>query len=306
MIVGAGIVGQATGKGFVKKGHSVAFVDINRRVVSKLRREGYYAYLPNEVNRIIADVTMFTVSTPSNHDGSVNLDYLTTAVVNNADWLRKRSSGYHLIVMRSTVPPRTTRKMALLLARKSGLSLGSDIGVCMQPEFLRAKSSEEDFLHPWATVIGELDSRSGDTLEELYKGWSDSIYRTDLETAEFIKYVHNCYNALKISFSNEMWLLGKHIDIDANKALHLASKTAEGSWNTDYGTIGGRPYDGACLPKDVKGFLSYAQKFGINLPLLSAVDFVNSKIDQLSNQRIAAPAMSHGLRRRRSLTLTEV
>ena len=294
IIFGAGIVGQAAGKSFAKKGYEVTFVDINPIVIDKLRREGYNAYLTSELNGVTADVTMFHVSTPPNHDGSVNLDNLRSAVVNHAYWLKRHASGYHLVVIRSTVPPGTTRKMIALFAKLSGLRIGVDFGVCMQPEFLRARSSEEDFLHPWATVIGELDNRSGDVLEELYKGWSDNIYRTDLETAEFMKYVHNCYNALKISFTNEMWLLGKQLGIDTNKALHLASKTAEGSWNPDYGITGGRPYGGTCLPKDTKGFLSYARKLGINLPLLSAVDSVNSLMEDLSHQKIAAPSISNG------------
>ncbi len=137
---------------------------------------------------------------------------------------------------------------------------GRDFGICMQPEFLRAKSSESDYANPWATIIGEYDRKSGDVLQELYDGWSGYIERTSLETAEFMKYVHNCYNAVKISFANEVWMLGKKLVIDGNKALEMASRTAEGYWNPKYGTVGGHAYGGMCLPKDTRGFISFCRE----------------------------------------------
>ena len=284
VVIGAGIVGQATGKGLIYKGHKVIFVDIDTEIVKKLKQEGFDVRLPDELGNVDVDVSMFCVSTPPYSDGSVNLDYLSDAIIEHGKWWKEKKdkkNEQYTLVIRSTVPPGTTRKILIPLFEKySGMIAGEDFGVCMQPEFLRAASSEKDFLHPWATVIGELDKQSGNVLAEIYSDFGGKMFRVDLETAEFVKYIHNTFNATKISFSNEMWLLGRKLGIDANLALKIASRTAEGFWNPSYGIIGGRPYGGSCLPKDTKALLKFADKIGIHMPLLSAVDSVNSQMER--------------------------
>lgn len=294
MVVGSGVVGQAAGKGLIKKGHDVTFVDTSVEIVERLEQKGFEARLPSELDDVCAEISMFCVSTPSRDDGSVNLDYITAAIANHGKWL-KYQGDWHLVVVRSTVPPGTTRRVLLpLLEKISGMVAGRDFGLCMQPEFLRAKSSVEDFLHPWATVIGELDSWSGEVLAEICADFGSEIYRVDLETAEFIKYIHNCFNATKISFSNEIYLLGRGLGIDANTALSIVTRTAEGFWNPSYGTVGGQPWGGTCLPKDTKGLITFAQGIGISMPLLQAVVSVNSHMEELAKQGIVPLATTVG------------
>ena len=204
--------------------------------------------------------------------GGQDISYIKSAIINHGKWLgdrKKKRKGkdfgpsnarYHVAVIRSTVLPSTTRNVLLpLLESHSGMKVGSDFGLCVQPEFLRTASSEQDSLSPRATIIGEFDKDSGDTLERLYTnfGKTNKIFRTDIETAEFAKYVHNSFNATKISFANEMALIGQNLGLDSNAILRMVAVTAEGIWNPYYGITGGRPYDGRCLPKDIKTFLSF-------------------------------------------------
>jgi UDPglucose 6-dehydrogenase len=310
MIIGSGVVGQASGKGLIKKGNYVTFVDNNKGVVKKLKQEGFVAYLSNDLDQIDADISMVSVPTPSKKgDGSADLSYITSAMVDLGRWLKNRNkkikqgddndvgrhgggadnsnnnnnnnNKYHLVVIRSTVPVGTCRNVLLpLLQTTSEMSIGRDFGLCMQPEFMRTLTGEHDFLNPHATVIGEYDKRSGDELEKIYSDFGGPLFRVEIEEAEFMKYVHNCFNATKISFANEMWQMGQKIGIDANFALQMAVMSAEGFWNPKYGTVGGRPYGGPCLPKDVKALLDSAKKFGVNTPLLSAVDYVNSQMEE--------------------------
>jgi UDPglucose 6-dehydrogenase len=310
MIIGSGIVGQANGKGLMKKGHDVIFIDNNPRIISTLKSEGFKGCLPTEISNDNndADISMFCVPTPFTIDrrtvGSINLSPITSSIVQHSSWIRdkkkrkkketegtrKRDHKYqHLVVIRSTVLPGTTRNVLLpLLELHSEMKVGRDLGLCMQPEFLRSASGESDFLNPHATVIGEFDKASGDKLEDLYSnfdGHDHQIFRTDLDTAEFMKYVQNCFNATKISFANEMWLLGQKLGVDANFALQMAVAAGEGYWNPHYGSIGGQPYDGVCLPKDIKGFLSFANENYTNMPLISVVDMVNSHMKELAQQK---------------------
>lgn len=287
-ILGSGVVGQATGRGFLGKGHNVTFLDINTILVHKLRKEGLQAYeiTPN-MAAIESDLIMVCIGTPPRQeDGRINLDYIQAGMKTVADLLEGASS-WPVVVIRSTVPPTTTEKVLVPLIEKySHRQAGKDFGVCMNPEFLRAKSSTEDFAHPWATVIGEFDQASGDVLERLYRPFGGKLFRASLSEAEFIKYINNLRNALVISFSNEMWAFGEKLGIDSNLALSVATDTAESAWNPKYGSTGGFPYGGTCLPKDTNALLGFAQDQDIDLPLLGSVIQVNNTMDILAAQKI--------------------
>ena len=294
------MVGASTGRGLIKKGYDVVFVDKNPDVISSMRDKGYRAYLPDDLNGhdAGAHTSMFCVDTPLsgqngiNH-GGMDLNNITSAVSAHARWLEKNKGYshngdkyYHLIVIKSTVPPGTTRGLLLPLIEKySGLKAGEDFGLCVQPEFLRTVRADEDFLHPRATIIGQYDNPSGDSLEKIYSLFEGEKIRVDLDMAEFMKFIHNCFNATKISFSNEMWQLGRNLGLDANLALRIAAKTAEGLWNPNYGLIGGQPYGGHCLPKDTEGFEQFAQQNNAVTPLLSAVVRVNKKMEEMAKLR---------------------
>ena len=249
LIIGGGVVGKATGKGLIAKDHNVIFVDNNPKVVNDMKTHGFNACHIDEYPDKQGDITMICVSTPTNSEGNIDYSSINSTSINIGKWLKiNNNNSYHLVTVRSTIPPFTTRNMILpLIEKHSQLKAGTDFGITMQPEFLRAISSENDFLNPWVTVIGEYDSKSGDILYDIYKDFGDKIYRTDLETAEFMKYIHNCFNATKISFSNEMWLLGQQLGLDTNIALKLATESAEGYWNSIYGTKRGQTL-WWCLP----------------------------------------------------------
>ncbi len=91
LIVGSGVVGQATGKGFNKKGHTVTYVDINLQVINNLRAEGLNAMLPSKVNWNEVDIVMLAVSTPSVNDKIV-LDYIEAAAIDVGRGLAKTDS----------------------------------------------------------------------------------------------------------------------------------------------------------------------------------------------------------------------
>src|SRR4029077_8723102 len=137
-IIGAGVVGQATGRGLIKKGHDVILVDRKHEIVKSLKKCGFAAYLPDSVpENVDADVAMFCVSTPTKEDGQVDLSYIRNAIMNHSKWLKnKKNSHGHLLVIRSTVPPGTTRDILLpLIEFYSGMKVGGTLGLCMQPEF---------------------------------------------------------------------------------------------------------------------------------------------------------------------------
>jgi UDPglucose 6-dehydrogenase len=276
-IIGSGIVGQATGKGFIVKGHEVVFCDINPETLDRLENQGHKVCPPNLLEEEKGVKAFFLpVSTPT-IDGNIKLDFLKSAVTNLGGGALKKTNDYCIVVIRSTVPPNTIEGSLIpLLEKYSGKKAGKDFGVCMNPEYLREDSNEEDFKNPWIIVIGELDAKSGETLEEICSSHHCPIVHTSIKEAETQKYVHNLFNACKISFFNEMRMVCEAVNVDADKVFELVAKSAEGSWNPKYGIRNLGPYGGSCLPKDTTAFLAWAKdELGKSLSLLKAVIKVN-------------------------------
>lgn len=274
-IVGSGIVGQAAGKVLTAKGFKVTFTDINPVVVSQLCREGYQAFEVKELQKPDADIFMLSAPTyPLEHTEN-GLGYIKAASTTLGSWL-SNNKDYCLVAVRSSVLPGTTEDVIIpILEECSGKKAGVGFGVCVQPEYLRERRPEADVNNPWIIVIGGLDKKSGDLLQEVYHWVSCPIYRVSLREAEIHKFIHNLCNANKISFFNEMRLVCQRIGIDCERIFSLVAQSAEACWNPSYGTRDLGPFGGSCLPKDVFAFLSWAKKQGLETPVMDAVLKVN-------------------------------
>jgi UDPglucose 6-dehydrogenase len=287
IIVGSGVVGQATGKGFAKKGHSVRFVDINPATIEKLRSAGLVAMTAPEVDWDDVDLVMLAVSTPTIDDHIV-LDHIEAAALDVGRGLAT-TKNFVTVVVRSTVPPTTTeRRITPILERASGKRLGEGFGVAMNPEFLRAVSNEQDFARPWITIVGANDPRTAAAMDELYKPFGALIVHCSLTEAEMIKYVNNVYNAVKISYFNEVYAICSNLGLDGHLIGAAVARSAESMWNPLYGTRGGVPYGGACLPKDTEAFIQFVREHGWNHLMLEATIEVNRRLEA-SVPAVASP-----------------
>jgi UDPglucose 6-dehydrogenase len=280
LIVGAGVVGQATGKGFAKKGHDVSYVDANPTTVSKLRADGLHAMPMAEVDWDAVDIVMLAVSTPTAPDGSIMLDHILAATRQVGRGLAT-TDKYTTVVVRSTVLPTTTEhQITPLLEQASGKRAGKGFGVAMNPEFLRQAHSEPDFARPWITVVGSTDDTTRHVLDQLYAPFGALIVHCTPTEAEMIKYVNNIYNAVKISYFNEVHDICQNLGIDGNLVGAAAARSAESMWNPIYGIHGGVPYGGACLPKDTAAFMTFVYQHGWDHRMLRAAIEVNQHLQE--------------------------
>ncbi len=280
-VIGSGVTGQATGKGLSNFGHRVIFYDIAADKLEGLKDSGYDVTQSAQSAVKESDIIFVCVPTPT-IDGHIDLSFVKDAIIEAASGFGE-SKQYRVVVLRSTVLPSTTKSFVVpLLEKHSQLQAGKDFGVCMNPEFLREKFALQDFLNPSRIVIGELDEKSGDLLEEAYSSIKVPIIRTDLDSAELIKYASNLFLATKISFFNEIHAVCKRLGVDIDllgKAVSLDPRIGE------YGVYGGRPFDGKCLPKDLGAFRSYVKSLGIDPKLLDAVHLVNLEMCARNNER---------------------
>ena len=164
---------------------------------------------------------------------------------------------------------------------------GEGFALASNPEFLRAVSAAEDFKNPWMTVIASRDPQTVERLRALLSPFGGDMRTfSNPAEAEFVKCAHNIFNAAKISFWNEMWLVAREIGLDLDPIAATVAKSAEGSINPQYGIRGGAPYGGVCLPKDTCGFLGFAGTIGVDMPLLRAVVEVNDRMEALTGQEL--------------------
>lgn len=275
LAVGAGVVGHAEGIALREQGHDVAFSDVDEAVLSERRTEGFRTMSMTGLGLTGIDVVLVSVSTPTTA-GEIDLRHLEAAVATIGDALGRASSSepgrYRVVIVRSTVLPGTTDDIVIpLLEAEAGLKAGLDFGVCVSPEYLRQRKAVSDSVAPRLVVIGQLDERSGDVAERLNAGFGCPTYRVPIREAEFQKYAHNLCNASKISFFNELRRVAVAIGVDAERVFGLVAQSAEAMWNAEYGTLDLGPYGGACLPKDLEAFLTWADRKNLELPMLSAV-----------------------------------
>lgn len=298
-IVGTGYVGLCTGIGFATKGYKVITSSHNpekvtsinkgippfyepglKELLQKVVKNGCLVCTPDREEAVLnTDITFIATGTPSQPNGSINLQHIKKSAQEIGQALNKKDA-YHLVVVKSTVVPGTTENVVKPnIENHSNNHCGTHFGLCMNPEFLREGSAIQDTLHPDRTVIGEHDKKSGDILEALYRDvYSDEpppLIRTNLPTAELIKYASNALLATKISFINTIAnICEKTSGADVKtvaKAMGLDKRIERTFLNAGLG------YGGSCFPKDVKALIAYSKNLAYNPELLEAVENVNEK-----------------------------
>ncbi len=320
-IMGAGYVGLVTGAYFADKGHQVACTTIDpaqRDTIMKGEAHFYEPGLDDLVAKHVADgrltasmnnkaavgdcdVVFIAVGTPSRMDGSIDL----TSVREVAGDIGEAMAGddqYRLVVMKSTVLPGTTRDMVLpIIEERSGRKAGQGFGLCMNPEFLREGAAVKDMFNPDRVVIGALDDRSYETLAELYGDPGGPILRTDLSTAEMIKYASNSLLATKVAFANELGNICETVGVDVYeviKGVGLDSRI-----NPSF-LRAGAGFGGSCFPKDVSALVALARSMNRRSEVLETVlgenaiqplrlvELTESALGDLQGKRVALLGLS--------------
>ncbi len=278
-IIGSGVVGSATGRGFKDLGNNVSFYDIDTSRVESLKKQSFQA--TTDLGFVVKNSEIFFISVPTpDKNQKIDLSIIKSAVKELSKECKDKKDNF-LIVVKSTVIPMTTENMIIpLIEEYSNKQVGTDFGVCFNPEFLRENNPYEDFMNPDRIVIGEYDKKSGDILEQLYSPFKCPIIRTNLRTAEMTKYANNCFYATKISFFNEMHLMCQNIGIDSNilrKIIQMDKFYGIHPWEH------GHSFGGKCLPKDLNAIIALFNEGHIHDPvLLKAVRKVNEDIDILN------------------------
>jgi len=286
-VFGLGYVGCISAVCMANEGHDVTGIDIDPmkvQMINKgkapivepglqdaLKKACKSQRLKASTDRIgPADVSFICVGTPSNENGSIQLDYINRIAEQIGDILREMDS-YHVVNIRSTVLPGTIEeKIIPIIERYSQKKAASGFGVCMNPEFMREGSSISDYYNPPFTVIGEINKRSGKIVAELYKSINAPVFRTAIRVAEMVKYSCNAFHALKITFANEIGNICKKLNIDSHEVMNIFCQDKKLNLSGYY-LKPGFAFGGPCLPKDLRALIYKAKDIDLDCPVMSSI-----------------------------------
>jgi GDP-mannose 6-dehydrogenase len=289
-IFGLGYVGCVSAACFAKEGHDVLGVDVNPTKVEIVNR-GESPIVESGLSELVkemvsskslrattntqeaidqSELSLICVGTPSNANGSLDLSYVER-VCQEIGAALKHKENRHTVVVRSTMLPGTIENVVVpALEGFSGKKVGKDFGVCINPEFLREGTSLKDFHAPPFTLIGADDEPTASAVRQLYANIDAPVFVTPVKTAEMVKYVCNCFHALKISFANEVGNICKGLGIDSHEVMDVFCQDTKLNLSSYY-LKPGFAFGGSCLPKDLRAINYKARQLDVEVPVLASM-----------------------------------
>ena len=308
-VFGMGYVGIVSAACFAEQGNKVIGVDVSKDkideindgqtpiceaglsdIIAKHRGHGITATSDYKAAIKDTDISFVCVGTPSRSDGSITLDFVKT-VCEQIGQAIKEKQGKHTVVIRSTIIPGTMETIIKpILERESGRTVGDNLGLCNNPEFLREGSAIYDFYNPPKTVVGVFDNSTVSVLEELYGFLDDELILVKPKVAELIKYLDNPWHALKVAFANEIGRICKDIDIDSHDVMDVFCADKKLNISTTY-LKPGFAFGGSCLPKDLRAITRFTKDYGIHTPLLNSIlesnkEHISIVVDSILSQKV--------------------
>jgi len=298
-IAGSGYVGTTVAACLADLGHEVVTIDIDEDIVDAVNDGESPIHEPG-LDELVAEhgggrlrastdyaeildteLTMLALPTPSNDDGSIDLQFMEAGAASIGEALagaENATEGPHLVVTKSTVVPNTTENRLAARIADAGLERGTDFLVASNPEFQREGTAVADFLNPDKLVFGTDDDRATDLLHDLYEPLREAadgdtpVVETGIAEAEMIKYANNTFLATKVSLINDIGNICKEFGVDAYEvadAIGLDDRIGEQFLRSGVG------WGGSCFPKDTDAIIAAARERGYDPAVLSAAVELN-------------------------------
>lgn len=282
-VIGTGYIGSLISIYLSRKGYHVTALDKEKDILNKRKWFKRYcdieAELTNELENINtitsydeleASTSVICVNTPEG-EKSADLSNLKNAIRDLADKIETE----HTIILRSTVPPKTTKEELIpILEERSGLNCGEELHLCYAPEFVRGGTGLKEFTDPSKTVISG-DELGKQAFRKIFPV-SDNLHDTSIGTAEAVKYFDNIFHGLKISLANECGRLGQEIGIKPEEVMQIISSDYRLNVSDMY-MKPGKSFGGPCLYKDIKAMNDEAERHNTNTPVISSINESNDE-----------------------------
>ncbi len=289
-IFGLGYVGTVCAACLAREGRYVIGVDVNQDKINAINAGLAPIVEPEVPARIAAaveagqlrattsareavlasDVSLVCVGTPSRANGSLDLTYITRVCEEIGLALREKSTP-HLVVIRSTVLPGTLRETVIpTLEKCSDRTLGDQLGVASNPEFLRESTAVADFCAPPSIVVAAPSPDRSARALGLYQETDAPVLETEIPVAELVKYTANSFHALKVAFANEVGAFAKAHGVDSHAVMDIFCRDEKLNISRAY-LRPGFAFGGSCLPKDLRAVCHQSKHMDVATPVLDAI-----------------------------------
>jgi UDP-N-acetyl-D-mannosaminuronic acid dehydrogenase len=313
-VFGLGHIGLPTAALFANSGLKVTGVDINKKaieyinngkspimepgldeLVKKAVESGNLSATDDGISASM-DSKIMIVIVPTPVDEFKKSDL--SAVESACKTISKALNKDDLVIIESTVPPKTCQNVAIPILEESGLKVGEDFGIAYTPERALPNNTIYEMTHN-ARVIGGINEKSADTAVSLYENITkgEIIKVNDLITAEMVKLMENTYRDTNIALSNEFAKVCEKLGIDAIEAINAANRHPRVDIHIPGPGVGGH-----CLSIDPYFIVEMAEQEGVEstlirdarainegMPLHVAeiiIDTLNEEGKQIENSRI--------------------
>lgn len=293
-VIGLGFVGLPLALTFAMKNQPVIGVDTNRLLVAELQaKESNHveSYQGKMLQQILAESTEagnFQATTDYNDAFAIADRYIVTvgipvenkepfyehfnlSLISLAQGLKKGD----LVLIRSTLPPGTTRELALsLLEEYSGLTVGKDFYLAYASERIAEGKAFDEFIQ-MPTVLAGIDQESFAQAKELLEIISEAeIHQaSSIEVVETAKVFENVARDVNIAISNQFAEFTRAIDIDINEVIELANTHTRVKLLNPGPGVGGY-----CLPNAYYYLTPVLDQEQFSLPLLELARILNDLV----------------------------
>ncbi len=301
VVIGLGPVGSTLAAVLAESGTSVVGIDTDAALVAELERH-HCRYREPGLSKLLAeslgagrlrvttdyaavsaaDVVIVTVGTPVGEAGVTIHTQLSGVCAELAGRIRPGQ----LLVIKSTVPPGTTRGRVAPALERGGLTCGEDFGLAFCPERLSEGTALRD-LRSVPVVVGGWCPDSAAAAAEFWRSriGVPIIMASSLESGEMVKLADNWWIDHNIAMANELAKLCSALDVDALEVISAANSLRKGDGNVNI-LLPSVGVGGSCLTKYPWMAWRTARDRGVELRTIPVARSVNDGMPAYSVELI--------------------
>lgn len=235
LVMGLGYIGLPTSAMFAKHNWNVVGVDINETAINKLNCGEIHIEevgLPELVSDVVqqgklkgsltpekADCFIIAVPTPHTKNNTADLSYVVSATKSIMPFLEKGN----VVIIESTIPPRTIDDVVAPLLKAAGFIPGEDIYLAHCPERVLPGKILIELIEN-TRIVGGINNISAKKAAEVYATFvKGQIIETSALSAEMAKLMENTYRDVNIALANELVKISEKLGVDALEVISLAN-----------------------------------------------------------------------------------
>jgi UDP-N-acetyl-D-mannosaminuronic acid dehydrogenase len=236
--VGLGYIGLPTSIMFAKHDVEVVGIDVRPEVIESLNsgeihieEPGLQEALEEVINKGTfraalkpepADAFIIAVPTPNNDDfyKSCDLSFVLNAVQSTIPYLKKGN----VLIVESTIAPRSMDDFVKPLVEKAGFIVGKDIFLVHCPERVLPGQILHELIHN-NRIVGGITPECTEAGAMVYSTFvKGEIIKTNAKTAEMSKLMENTFRDVNIALANELTKVCNELEINTLDVIEMANK----------------------------------------------------------------------------------